>query len=116
VRGGEGGGRRGVGDDGRGQGPDVTITDSAANGVAVDRTEAFTAMVVDDHPLLRESMVARLRAMGATEVLEAASLAEARARANVSGPRDLCILDLAPPAPHRLALPSHLPPPPLPPP
>src|SRR5262249_18103166 len=84
-----------VGDDVRGQGPDVTITDSAANGVAVDRTDAFTAMVVDDHPLLRESMVARLRAMGATEVLEAASLAEARARANVSGPRDLCILDLS---------------------
>jgi len=78
-----------AGDDVRGQGPDVTITDSAPNGIAVDRTDAFTAMVVDDHPLLRESMVARLKAMGATEVLEAASVAEARARANVSGPRDL---------------------------
>ncbi|HVV31545.1 MAG TPA: response regulator transcription factor [Mycobacteriales bacterium] len=54
----------------------------------------FTAMVVDDHPLIRESMVARLRAMGATDVVEAASVAEARARAR-SGPRDLGVLDLA---------------------
>lgn len=55
---------------------------------------SFTAMVVDDHPLIRESMVSRLRAMGASDVLEAASLAEARARAR-SGPRDLGVLDLA---------------------
>src|SRR5881409_2804749 len=54
----------------------------------------FTAMVVDDHPLVRESMVARLMAMGAREVLEAASVSEARARAHASGPRDLCVLDL----------------------
>lgn len=54
----------------------------------------FTAMVVDDHPLIRESMVNRLIAMGATEVVEAATVAEARARANVSGPRDLCVLDV----------------------
>ncbi len=54
----------------------------------------FTAMVVDDHPLVRESMVQRLRAMGAREVAEAATIGEARARANVSGPRDLCVLDL----------------------
>ena len=37
-------------------------------------------MVVDDHPLVRESMVARLTAMGARDVAEAASVAEARAR------------------------------------
>jgi DNA-binding NarL/FixJ family response regulator len=54
----------------------------------------FTAMVVDDHPLIRESMVSRLRSMGATDVIEAASVAEARARAR-SGPRDLGVLDLA---------------------
>ncbi len=54
----------------------------------------FTAMVVDDHPLVRESMVARLRLMGAVEVVEAASVGEARARAKASGPRDLCVLDL----------------------
>ena len=53
----------------------------------------FTAMVVDDHPLVRESMVTRLRAMGARDVIEAASIAEARARA-ASGTRDVCVLDL----------------------
>lgn len=53
----------------------------------------FTAMVVDDHPLVRESMVTRLRAMGARDVIEAASIAEARARA-ASGARDVCVLDL----------------------
>lgn len=55
---------------------------------------AFTAMVVDDHPLIRESMAARLRLMGATDVAEAATAGEARARANASGPRELCVLDL----------------------
>ena len=54
----------------------------------------FTAMVVDDHPLVRESMVQRLRAMGAREVVEAATIGEARARAHASGPRELCVLDL----------------------
>lgn len=69
--------------------------------ISVDRAAArvetdhgFTAMVVDDHPLVRESMVTRLMAMGAREVVEAASIAEARARARVSGPRDLCVLDV----------------------
>jgi DNA-binding NarL/FixJ family response regulator len=47
---------------------------------------AFSAMVVDDHPLVREAMVTRLQAMGATEVVEAATVGEARARANMSGP------------------------------
>lgn len=71
------------------------MSHTATNGAtAADRAEGFTAMVVDDHPLLRESMATRLRAMGASEVLEAASVAEARARANSSGPLDLCILDL----------------------
>jgi DNA-binding NarL/FixJ family response regulator len=54
---------------------------------------SFTAMVVDDHPLVRESMVSRLRAMGASDVAEAASVAEARARAR-TGPRDLAVLDI----------------------
>lgn len=53
----------------------------------------FRALVVDDHPLMRESMVNRLKAMGATEVVEAASVGEARARAR-SGPLELAVLDL----------------------
>ncbi len=54
----------------------------------------FSAMVVDDHPLVRESMANRLRGMGAREVVEAATAGEARARAHQSGPRELCVLDL----------------------
>ncbi len=54
----------------------------------------FTAMVVDDHPLVREAMVNRLRSMGARSVIEAASTAEARARAHAATPCDLCVLDL----------------------
>src|SRR3954465_7634966 len=54
----------------------------------------FTAMVVDDHPLVRESMVARLMAMGARDVVGPPSVAEARARANAGGVRDLCVLDV----------------------
>ena len=63
-------------------------------GLGLTGTLTFTAMVVDDHPLIRESMVARLRTMGATDVVEAASVAEARARAR-GGARDLGVLDLA---------------------
>ncbi len=62
-------------------------------GQATRPAQGFTAMVVDDHPLVRESMVARLRAMGASDVVEAASIAEAKARAR-TGPRDLAVLDL----------------------
>ena len=54
----------------------------------------FSAMVVDDHPVVRDSMVARLKAMGAREVVEAASITEARTRAHLSGPLELCVLDL----------------------
>src|SRR3712207_8909116 len=43
---------------------------------------------------LFRSMVLRLRAMGAREVVEAATAGEARARANASGPRELGVLDL----------------------
>ena len=68
----------------------LTIPTQAAGSSA----RAFSAMVVDDHPLVRESMVARLRAMGAREVAEAATAGEARARAHASGPRELCLLDL----------------------
>jgi DNA-binding response OmpR family regulator len=58
------------------------------------REEQFTVLVVDDHPLLREAIAARLRSMGAGTVHEAASVAEARARAQANGPCDLAILDL----------------------
>ena len=74
-------------------GLDRPLDSSPAPQAAGSRT-GFTAMVVDDHPLVRDSMVARLRQMGAYEVVEAATVGEARARAHASGPRDLCVLDL----------------------
>ena len=72
-------------------------THGTAPGTALPQpgsTGGFTAMVVDDHPLVRESMISRLRSMGAREVVEAGTAGEARARANLSGPRELCLLDL----------------------
>lgn len=53
-----------------------------------------TALVVDPAPLVREALAARLRALGARDVEESASLEEARVRAHVSGPRALCVLDV----------------------
>ena len=57
-----------------------------ANMVPHPREELFTVLVVDDHPLLREAIAARLLQMGAGTVHEAASMAEARARALATGP------------------------------
>ena len=54
---------------------------------------AFSALVVDDHPLVRESIVARLRAMGARDVAEAATAGEALGRLRAGTP-DLLLLDL----------------------
>jgi DNA-binding NarL/FixJ family response regulator len=50
-------------------------------------------MVVIGQPALRAALVHRLRLLGASEVLEAASVAEARARAHAAGPRELLVVD-----------------------
>jgi DNA-binding NarL/FixJ family response regulator len=80
-----------------GQGAPVRGTTGAVLSPAMvphPREELFSVLVVDDHPLLREAIAARLRSMGAGTVYEAASVAEARARAHANGPCDLAILDL----------------------
>jgi DNA-binding NarL/FixJ family response regulator len=77
-------------------------------GSAPAAVDQFTALVVDDHPLLRESIANRLREMGASVVYEAASIAEARARTNTTGQLDLCVLDLGLPDGNGLELLSEL--------
>lgn len=59
------------------------------------RSQAFSVLVVEGEAPLREAMVVRLRELGAGEVIEAASVGEARVRAHAGGPRDLCLLDFA---------------------
>lgn len=53
----------------------------------------FTAMVVVASPFARDAMVRSLQGLGAREVIEAGSLAEARVRARSAVARDLCVVD-----------------------
>lgn len=53
----------------------------------------FTALVVAESAMRRQALVSRLRLLGARDVVEAASGAEARVRAHYDGPRDLVVVD-----------------------
>lgn len=57
------------------------------------RATRFTAMVVVASPFVRETLSRSLRSLGAAEVVEAGSLAEARVRGRGSAARDLCVID-----------------------
>ena len=57
------------------------------------RAARFSALVVVASPFVRETIVRSLQALGARDIVEAASLAEARARARADAPRDLCVID-----------------------
>ena len=57
------------------------------------RAPRFTAMVVVASPFVRETLARSLRSLGAVEVVEASSLAEARARALGTSTRDLAVVD-----------------------
>ncbi|TWP45764.1 response regulator transcription factor [Lentzea tibetensis] len=70
------------------------ITTSAPDVVPHPREELFSVLLVHDDPLLRDAMSVRLSHMGAGTVRGAASLAEVRARARISGPCDLVVLGL----------------------
>jgi DNA-binding NarL/FixJ family response regulator len=50
-------------------------------------------MVVVASPFVRESLARSLRSLGAADVVEAASLAEARARSTSTPSRDLCVVE-----------------------
>jgi DNA-binding NarL/FixJ family response regulator len=68
------------------------------------RAARFTAMVVVASPFVRDAIVRSLQSLGARDVVEAASLAEARARARTDSPRDLCVVDAALPDGSGMAL------------
>lgn len=50
-------------------------------------------MVVVASPFVRETLARTLRSLGAAEIVEATSLAEARARAGSTRSRDLCVVE-----------------------
>ena len=57
------------------------------------RAGRFTAMVVVATPFMRETLARALRGLGAVDVVEAGSLAEARVRGRGSVARDLVVVD-----------------------
>lgn len=58
------------------------------------RTVRFSALVVVTDGRLRDLVVRGLMTLGALEVVEAASVAEARARTRSGGPRDLVVVEV----------------------
>jgi DNA-binding NarL/FixJ family response regulator len=68
------------------------------------RAARFSALVVVASPFVRETIVRSLRSLGAVDVVEAASVAEARVRARSDSPRDLCVVDSALPDGSGMAL------------
>ena len=65
-----------------------------APGLAAPRAFRFTAIVVVASPFVRETLARTLRSLGAAEVVEAASLAEARVRAAGTVTRDLAVVEV----------------------
>ena len=65
----------------------------AARGPHPTGVPRFTAMVVVASPFVRETLARTLRGLGAAEIVEAASLAEARLRAVGAPSRDLAVLE-----------------------
>lgn len=57
------------------------------------RVTRFTAMVVVASPFVRETLARSLRTLGAGDIVEASSIAEARARAAGTRARDLAVVD-----------------------
>lgn len=76
---------------------------SGATVVPLPRSR-FGAMAIAVSPQRRSALVSRLRALGARDVVEAASAAEARVRAGDHGPHDLVVVDAAIPDSPALAL------------
>jgi len=58
------------------------------------RSARFGALVAVADPALRQAVTACLRTLGAAEVIEAGSVAEARARARIAPHRDLAVAEI----------------------
>ena len=67
----------------------------AAHDPQASRVPRFTAMVVVSSPFVRETLARTLRSLGAADVVEASSLAEARVRASATQHRDLAVVEVA---------------------
>lgn len=59
----------------------------------IPRPGRFRSLVVISDPAARQHVVRSLHLLGAAEVVEAASVGEARVRARTTGPRDLVVVD-----------------------
>lgn len=70
----------------------VALVERPAAAVPLPRAR-FTVLVVAESASRRQGLCSRLRLLGARDVVEAASGAEARVRAHYDGPRDLVVLD-----------------------
>ena len=70
----------------------VALVERTAAVVPLPRAR-FTALVVAESAARRQNLVGRLRLLGAREVIEAASGAEARVRAHHEGQRDLVVIE-----------------------
>ena len=77
---------------------------SAAQGPQTPRAPRFTAMVVVASPFVRETLGRTLRSLGAADIVEASSLAEARVRAPGTAQRDLCVVEVGLPDGSGIAL------------
>lgn len=70
----------------------VTSVVERAGVRAVPRQGRYTALVAVQHPSVRDSAIRILRALGATDVLGATSVAQAR-RAAIGRPGEICVVE-----------------------
>ncbi|RKS77650.1 DNA-binding NarL/FixJ family response regulator [Motilibacter peucedani] len=70
----------------------TTLADRTHGAVPAQRAPRFTALVAVANPFARETLARTLRSIGARDVLEAGSAAEARARAASHTTRELAVV------------------------
>jgi len=71
----------------------VAVVERPGTGMAALPRSRFTVLLVSESPHRRAFLAARLRALGARDVIEAASASEARVRARHESTQELLIVD-----------------------